>query len=429
MRSLVFLACLALSFAGVLPTTQAVAGYKLGPDDKLAIRVYEWPDLTGDFSVAADGSLSLPVIGTIPVTGLDVGALSRTIAENLQGKARLQQLPSVIVDLKQYRPFYILGDVQQPGQFPYRPGLTLLQAVGIAGGFFRLTDPGLLRLERDAITARGALRVLGFKRDQLTGRRARLLAELEDRKEIAYPPELAKRKGESGIAQLMQEEQIAFDSNRNALVEATASLRAQIGLYEKEIVSLGAQIDTEKQQLRAVQKELAEVQGLVTRGLAPTPRLTLLERNVAQIVGAQQNLETMIIRARQSISQAEQRINDLRGMRRKEITTELQKTTADLDDTRQQIATSEQLVVEAEETAPSATAARVRSPSRSARFVITRRVEGDMQDIEANGSAAVEPDDVIRVDNSPRDLSQDPARPTPNPSSLNSSAAPSPRVQ
>jgi protein involved in polysaccharide export with SLBB domain len=404
MPRIAFVVCfLAGILSGAVAVTQAsAADYTLAADDKLIIRVYEWPDLTGEFSVSPDGSITLPVVGTLPASGMRVDQFESSIAQRLQQQAKLNQLPSVIVELKQYRPFYLLGDVQQPGSYPYRPGLTVMQAVSIGGGYFRLTDPGLLRLERDAITNRGLVRVLSLKRDQLTLRRARLLAEIEEAKEITLPPDLAGRKAEAGIVQLLREEKIVFDSNRKASAEAVESLRRQIELFEKEIVSLGNQIETEKRQLRAVQKELDEVQGLVARGLAPTPRLTLLERNVAQIVSAQQNLETMIIRARQNIVQAEQKIADVWSTRRKETLTEFQKVTSDLEDARQQIDTTEQLVLEAEITTPKSLVPMLRNSPRDARFVITRWVASEPQEFEANGLTAVQPGDVIRVDRSPR---------------------------
>jgi exopolysaccharide production protein ExoF len=201
------------------------------------------------------------------------------------------------------------------------------------------------------------------------------------------------------------------------------SLKRQIDLFEKEIVSLGGQIETEKRQLKAVQKELDEVQGLVARGLAPTPRLTLLERNVAQIVSAQQNLETMIIRARQNIVQAEQKIADVWSTRRKETLTELQKVTSDLEDAKQQIETTEQLVVEAEITTPKSLVPMLRNSPRDARFTITRLVGNELQEIEANGQTAVQPSDVVRVDRSPRAISHEGLESPPRASSLSPSDA------
>lgn len=402
MRRLNSLWCwtLGLLLAACLSTATA-AGYALGPDDRLIVRVSEWPDLTGEFAIGADGRISLPIVGDIPASGLQLGELAASIAQNLQQRANLRELPSVILEMKQYRPFYILGDVQRPGEYPFRPGLTALQAVSIAGGYFRFTDPGLLRLERDVLSGRGQLRSLALKADQLAARRARLLAEIEGRDTIDFPAELMQRQSETAVAELLREQALLLETHRNAIASATKSFREQISLFEDEIKSLGLQIDTEKRQLRAVQREMDDMQSLAARGLAQTSRLVLLERTVAQILGQQQGLETTIVRARQNISQTEQKINDLKSTRRQAVTAELEKTNAELNDTRQQIATTEQLLIEAEVTAPTAIADRLRNAQREVKITITRPTEKGSREIEAEGLTAVEPGDVVRVDLQP----------------------------
>ncbi len=408
MRRLSLLSCWVLCvFIAALMPTGAVANYKLGPDDRLMVRVSEWPDLTGEFSIGADGRISLPIVGDVPASGLQLGELSSAIAEALQQRANLRTLPSVILEMRQYRPFYILGDVQRPGEYPFRPGLTALQAVSIAGGYFRFSDPGLLRLERDVLAGRGQLRALALKADQLAARRARLIAEIEDRASIAFPPELSARQSETAVAELFREQNLLLETHRNAIAAASKSFREQIKLFEDEIASLRLQIETEKRQLRAVQKETDDMQSLASRGLAQTSRLVLLERTVAQIIGQQQALETTIVRARQNISQTEQKINDLRSTRRQAATAELEKTNAELNDTHQQIATAEQLLVEAEVTAPTAIAERLRNTQREAKIFVTRKAGVASQSIEVDGSALVEPGDVVRVDLQP--LPQRPA--------------------
>ncbi len=89
--------------------------------------------------------------------------------------------PDTAVEIAVYRPFYISGAVDKPGEYAFRPGLTVGKAVALAGGPPRVTDGGLLRLERDAITARGDLAGLHKDRDQLALRLARLAAERDDK--------------------------------------------------------------------------------------------------------------------------------------------------------------------------------------------------------------------------------------------------------
>src|SRR5260370_6053782 len=128
--------------------------YRLGTSDKLRIKVQEWPDLTGEYAVNAEGSISLPLIGDINAAGLQVKELAQGISDQLRRRAGGAELPFAAVEIIQFRPFSIVGDLQRPGDYPYRPGLTVLQAIGIAGGYYR-SELGFLRLNRDIAVAKG----------------------------------------------------------------------------------------------------------------------------------------------------------------------------------------------------------------------------------------------------------------------------------
>ena len=121
----------------------------------------EWPDLAGEYTVSAEGSVSLPLIGDIKAAGLHVKELAQEISDQLQRRAGGAERPLAAVEIVQFRPFSIVGDVQHPGEYPYRPGLNVLQAIGIAGGYYRSDlGLGLLRLDRDIALAKGDIRTL-----------------------------------------------------------------------------------------------------------------------------------------------------------------------------------------------------------------------------------------------------------------------------
>ncbi len=110
---------LAVSFLGV--TGAQAETYRLGVQDKLKIHVSEWPALTGEFTVGADGQVSLPIVGEIKAMGLLTGELAAMISRRLQEKGALKDPPDTAVDIASYRPFYILGQVATPGEYSYRP--------------------------------------------------------------------------------------------------------------------------------------------------------------------------------------------------------------------------------------------------------------------------------------------------------------------
>lgn len=107
--------------------------YRLSPGDELHVTVKGEDDLSGPLRVDADGAVTLALGGVVPVAGLDTAAAADAIAARL--RAGYIRHPRVTVKLAALRPVYILGGVNKPGEYPYREGLTVRQAVAMGGGF------------------------------------------------------------------------------------------------------------------------------------------------------------------------------------------------------------------------------------------------------------------------------------------------------
>ena len=112
---------------------QAVSAYTLGNGDQLRITVFGQPDLSGQFEVDGTGSISMPLIGQVEALGLSTPELEERIVEKLDGDYVLN--PRVSAEVINYRPYYILGEVNRPGEYPYNSGLTVVNAVAAAGGW------------------------------------------------------------------------------------------------------------------------------------------------------------------------------------------------------------------------------------------------------------------------------------------------------
>ncbi len=106
--------------------------YRLGAGDQLRITVFNEPELTGPYVVGSQGTIAYPLIGEVQASGLTVPELAESIRTALLEFIRQ---PSVSVEVTNYRPFFILGEVQRPGTYPYSAGLTVPNAVATAGGF------------------------------------------------------------------------------------------------------------------------------------------------------------------------------------------------------------------------------------------------------------------------------------------------------
>ena len=116
-----------------MPATRASAGYHLGSGDKLRITVYNEPALTGEYSVTPAGAVAFPLIGTVAVADHTIEQVTNDITHRLD-KGYVQD-PRVSVEVMNFRPFYILGEVNKPGEYPFINGLTVMNAVATAGGF------------------------------------------------------------------------------------------------------------------------------------------------------------------------------------------------------------------------------------------------------------------------------------------------------
>jgi polysaccharide export outer membrane protein len=132
------------------------SSYRLDAGDKLRVVVYGQDGLTNTYAIDAGGSITMPLIGAVPARGRTPAGLALEIT----GKLRRGYIrdPSVAVEIESYRPFFILGEVAAPGQYPYVPNMSVESAVAIAGGF----SP---RARRDSVTlthtdGSGAMRVV-----------------------------------------------------------------------------------------------------------------------------------------------------------------------------------------------------------------------------------------------------------------------------
>ncbi|WP_372771173.1 polysaccharide biosynthesis/export family protein [Pseudoalteromonas sp.] len=124
------LVCLALFF--VLPSIAAQDNYILGPGDKISIKVYGQEDLTVESFLGNSGEINYPFLGEIKIAGLTVKQIEHLVTKGLKEGYLIK--PNVFAQVIEYRPFYIHGEVKNPGAYPYNPGMSINQAIALAGG-------------------------------------------------------------------------------------------------------------------------------------------------------------------------------------------------------------------------------------------------------------------------------------------------------
>jgi exopolysaccharide production protein ExoF len=385
------------------PAAEAPGRYLLGPQDRLTIRVYDlrrntgeaysWTALNGEFSVAADGTVSLPLIGQIKASGGTPTDLAEAIGTSLKQAADLAETPAASVEVAKYRPYYITGAVQQPGKFEYQPGLTVLQAVSTAEGLLRATDPRMVR--REMVTTRGELRTLAAERIALAAKQARLDAEIAGTDTITFGEDLKANADKARADQAMRGEQLLFDTRRNAIKaevaaieQSMSSFRAEIGALENKSKSLDRQIELSR-------GELNLVNDLVAKGLTITPRKLAAEQSQAAFESNRLDVQVAMLRAQQSLTRAERDIIELRSRFRRDALAEASDTRLKLAQNDEKTLTAGRLSADAE--AQTLGTAEDGSETLTPRYEVTRRVGDRSTTWLAQEDGQVEPGDVVRV--------------------------------
>lgn len=402
MRALGFLAALIIA----LPALGAARAddYRFGPQDRLRIKIvewrageanyHEWEAMTGEYAVSADGSVSLPLIGSIKAEGRTGDDLAQTIADRLRTRATLAALPDVSVEVAQFRPIFVVGDVEKPGAYDFRPGLTVLQAMSLAGGLYRPREAGLIRLERDAITARGQLE---GKRQELLralAKRARVQAETEGAATIEPIEELVN---DPDAARLIADEAKILQVRSSGLASQLQALDELQALLRKEIVSLQTKVTTQDAQIATGRRELDNVMGLMAKGLTTNQKQYTLEWQIADLQGRKIDLETQILRAQQDISKAQRDAINFKNEYAGQLTAQGQEADADIDQLRTAVATQRQLIAEASVSTPQAVASMADQAIAAPDFFLVRRVDGAPVETPARELDDLRAGDVLRV--------------------------------
>jgi polysaccharide export outer membrane protein len=148
LRAFVAALC-ALTLSACVTAPQLLAStpheYELGAGDKIQVNVYGQNDLSGQFTLDASGSVSLPKAGVVQLNGKTLRQSEEMIAQRLTVELKT---PEVSLNIIEYRPIYVMGEVQRPGQFSFVPGMTALNAVALASGYKERADPSRITIVR-----------------------------------------------------------------------------------------------------------------------------------------------------------------------------------------------------------------------------------------------------------------------------------------
>lgn len=392
---------LTASLAALLVVTLPDAGRsseaRLAPQTKLRVTVVQWMPLKGayeqwtalggEFTVLDDATIVLPVIGSVPVGTSGSAELAAEISRRLQAGIGTVDKPDTTVEILEYPPIYLVGDVKTPGAYEFRAGLTVLQALALAGGELRSRT----EQSRDQIQLVGDLR--GFENEILraTARIARLNAEMRHADHIDFPPEPSDSAGKALADEIFSQERTIFLARANELDRQTTSITELRELLNAEIKVLEQKILVVDAGISAVEKELKGVTVLVERGLAIASRQSDLERALASHRADRLDQVTATMRARQAVAEATRNLVGLRDGRQTEVASDLQREQSSLEQAMLKREVTQKLLLDLLSSAP------VGAGRNSASFDIVRRQAGRAEEIPATESTLLRPGDTIKV--------------------------------
>jgi protein involved in polysaccharide export with SLBB domain len=358
---------------------------------------YEWAPLNAEFTVNSDGMLSLPLVGDIAVANLTPQQVGAQISDLMQQRMGLVSRPTASVEITRYRPFYITGYIANPGEFPFRPGLTVAKSFAIAGGIYRATGGSAAAYLKDATVARGDLRVMANERDGLLAKKSRLEAEASDDTKIDFPADLTRKDAAPKLSESLRQERMIFDYRKSAVKSKIDSLNQEKNMLAQEIAALNLKDASMSKQLELVNAERQNVRSLADKGLAITTRQIAVEQSLAQIESGKLDLQVARFKAEQDRTKTDRDIVALQDQRRSDLLLELRQVETRIGELTERIATTQRLAVQAESMNSQDISDAERVTEMSPGFVITRLTEKGSIDIPADRSTAVEPGDVVNV--------------------------------
>ncbi len=373
----------------------------IAPQTKLRVSVVQfvpsagdyrsWDAFGGEYVVGPDNTIFLPTLGAISVRGMGPEALAAEIGSKLQAKLGLVLAPDATVQIVSYPPIYVVGSVSTPGEYPFRPGMTVLQAVAVSGGDARngntAQDPAGEVLSLQASIQKSVNSIL-----RSTARLARLDAEMSSAKQISFPPELDAK--QPAIQSIMEQERTIFKARASELVRQTAAVKELIDLFNGELEVLTQKLGALDEQTQKANQELERIKKLVKDGMATVSRQTDIESSIASL--RWDRLDNMIatMRAREGLSEAKRDLVKLEDDRNLDVAAAIQTEQTSIEQARLEEATAIGQLRHAREL-PGLLESQVAATTVS--YSIVRQVNGAPAEIPAEEFTPLLPGDLLKV--------------------------------
>lgn len=401
-RNRLVYATVAVALSLVAPR-DARAEYKLGPGDSLDIAVFGVPEFKRRMTVDIDGDVSVPFLGEVRASGLTLAGLRRVLAEAL-AKTGTFRSPDVTLELADYRPFFIGGDVARPGAIPYRPGLTVRHAVALAGGYdalrFRAENPLLSGPE-----FRSQYESLWTELVRKEARRISLQAEVDGKNSIDLSSLNGAPITPSVIREIAALEQKDLQLRQAARARELAFLMRAYAKAKTDAETLQTAIGEQGGAIAQQLSAAARTREGQLRGIVAASRVDEDNRSLAVLRSEQVEATAKLAQTAKEREELGKRLDGFADDYKAKIGRELQDVLIEIEKARSQIrSTGEKLIY------TGALKAQLRGEAGGPTIVIHRRVSGEKQRLDASEDTEILPDDMIEVVIRPEQLVVAPGR-------------------
>lgn len=318
------------AFVGLFLVAQlrpAHAEYLLGPGDKLEITVSGSPGR--HVTIDADGKISMPQVGSIGLAGLSTTAAEGAI-RNRYGSPGSGEEPDVILQVQEYRPFYIDGDVAKPGAYPYHPNMTVREAVALAGGlelvgsragespFFRRVE-----LRRDYET-------LAIDRLRLRLRQISINAELSGQSKVNFDNVEKASVPAAIFNEFVDAERHEVAQRQDNYTAQIASMQASLNDAQENLNALTALLHLQDNGAKMEQQQVAVTRANVANGAMPQTRIAEVERYLANAQNRYGTTQAQVWTAAVNVSEMKHKLTEAEGSHKAALLREAGETKATL---------------------------------------------------------------------------------------------------
>lgn len=396
-RALIAVVLAVLAVLACLTAAIADDPYVLRPQDTVHVRVVtwnpvdaslqDWSAINGDYTIGPAGNIAFPFIGETASAGKTTRQLAAVIVSGLRQSLGLTTPPNVTVDISQFSPVYIAGDVKSPGKYPYVPDLNVVKAVSLAGGLSHGPNSSNPTAE-DLITLQGGYQVMQDQRLRLLVTQARIAAELANQADITLPAEVAKHPEAAG---LLAAEKAVMQADEEQVSSQLDALKTQTTMLTQELSLLDEKRKATDSQIALAQKQLDSVNHLAGQGLAANDRVATATKDLNDLKLQDVDIETAVLQAQQTMAEAQKESAQITSKQLSDLTLLRQQTDAQIAELNLKLATQKQLIANA------ATYVEQGGTSELPVFNYTYAILRGAQQMSATQASAVEPGDVVMV--------------------------------